>query len=238
MTARPILMSGPMVQALLDGTKTQTRRVVTAQNSVLGSGRWPADGLARAFPQTDASKLMLPGEHETLHRLYSRYELGDQLWVRETWQYADWTEDGEPWIRYRADDAVRFVAASTIPEADCDRLVDRWATLSEPANVKIDGLAADRVWRPSIFMPRWASRITLTITDIRVQRLQEISDSDCIAEGISVAPIARYEISPLEFYHDLWESINGAESWAQNPWVWALTFRVEPTTKTETTDHG
>jgi hypothetical protein len=235
MTARPILMSGPMVQALLDGTKTQTRRVVNPRIYVeLTASDDPESITTGAVQQSDPA-------FGVACKQYVRCPygaVGDQLWVRETWQYADWTEDGMPWIRYRADDATRFVDGHLLTEADCDRLTDRWESLSDPANVAIDGKAADRTWRPSIFMPRWASRITLTIADIRVQRLQEISDSDCVAEGISVAPIARSEISPFEFYRDLWESINGAESWALNPWVWALTFRVEPTTKTETTDHG
>lgn len=164
------------------------------------------------------------------------------MWVRETWQYADWTEDGEPFIRYRADDECRLI--TTPPEAWSEKLADIWADLSEPENYLIDGCAADRRWRPAIHMPRWASRLTLRITDVRVERVQDISEKDAIEEGVWGTFIEdgrywrNYSLSdedaacspmlnfPSESYRTLWESINGAGSWDANPWVWALTFEV------------
>ncbi len=95
-------------------------------------------------------------------------------------------------------------------------------------------------WRPSIHMPRWASRITLEITGVRVERLKDISEYDSLAEGIyqQQNPICygpptgkncnQYHLTPREAYKALWESINSAESWAANPWVWVISFRRIP----------
>ena len=145
---------------------------------------------------------------------------GDLLIVRETWQYADWTEDGYPFIGYRADDTRRLVERR-IPEEWGERLSDIWSELSEPANYNIDNRAADRRWRPAIHMPRWASRLTLRITDVRVQRLQDISEEDARAEGRSLTPG-----DPVGYFPETWERINGPGSWEANPFVWALTFQV------------
>lgn len=118
---------------------------------------------------------------------------GDRLWVREAW---------------------------AAPHAH-DHLVPRWI----PRDARIHYAATeDRgglIWRSPIFMPRWASRITLEITGIRVERLQDISAVDCWAEGIGHSP----DVDPRHEYTELWESLNGAGSWAANPWVWALAFR-------------
>ena len=86
-------------------------------------------------------------------------------------------------------------------------------------------LGGDRMrWQPAIHMPRWASRITLEITGVRVERLQDISTADCWAEGLSASP----DVDPVHEYRDLWEAINGPGSWDANPWVWALEFRRLP----------
>ncbi len=81
-------------------------------------------------------------------------------------------------------------------------------------------------WTPSIFMPRWASRLTLTVTDVRVQRLQDISEEDAWAEGITAYGTTRYEREGRDLYALLWNSINGAGAWNNNPWVVALSFTV------------
>jgi len=213
---RPILFSAPMVCAILDGRKTQTRRLV----------RNPArlDGL------------MLAGE-EPEWSPYGR--LGDRLWVRETWRYADWTDDGMPYIEYAADNARRLV--EDVPEDWADRVEAVWARLSEPENYGIDGKAADRKWRPSIFLPRWASRLTLEVTEVRVQQLQEISEEDAIAEGVTTRCEERSNdyhgdqtdhlthatgACHVEAFAHLWDDINGKRApWSSNPWVWAITFR-------------
>lgn len=83
-------------------------------------------------------------------------------------------------------------------------------------------------WKPSIHMPRSCSRILLEIVSVRVERLQEISGSDAIAEGIDLSTVTDYVFGYQEAYRDLWESINGPGSWAANPWVWCIEFRVMP----------
>jgi hypothetical protein len=221
MRERPILFSAPMVRALLDGSKTQTRRV--AMHTVCGVRvpRFATDGA----PEVSTCPYGVPG---------------DRLWVKETWQYADWTDDGQPYIRYAADNHVRFCEGA----GEGDSLVDIWCHLSSPDNYEIDGKAADRKWRPSIHMPRWASRLTLEITDVRVERLQEMAareergeGMDALAEGIECVPD---ELGPCygiggkmtnrtgyAAFARLWNSINGDGSWNANPWVWVVSFTPE-----------
>lgn len=236
MRERPILFSGPMVRAILGGTKTQTRRVVSSANSITDA-RWPWLDFTDAYadrgrylhvPQSNA-----PADHcpECVVRVWPRIAGPDtwidqpatRLWVRETWQYADWTEDGSPWIGYRADgQQLLRDGAEEFPWAE--RLTDIWAELSDPENVAVDGRAADRRWRPSIHMPRWASRLTLQVTDIRVERLQDISPKDARAEGISL----RHGVEVLlRDFRALWDSINEARGygWDANPWVWVVSFQ-------------
>jgi hypothetical protein len=204
-----------MVKAILAGTKTQTRRVVTKHNSVLGSGTWPEDGLARAFPQRDGSKLMLPGEDDTSHRLWPKWEPGDRLWVRETWHV------GVGWDNMKPSEISRCAVLYSADGSKCGRGAANLDTL--------DGVNWGRV-RQSIFMPRWASRITLEITKVRVERLQDISEADAIAEGCEVSRAGQHDIaSSCDHYRHVWQSINGPDSWAENPWVWVIEFRrVQP----------
>jgi len=172
------------------------------------------------------------------HRPPSPFGLpGDRLWVRETWRPEE-RDDGFDGVRYAADDA--FVLIDETPKA-----ADAWVQV-----YKRDGR-----WRPSIHMPRWASRLTLEITDVRVERLQDISEADARAEGIPldvwdaalVAPnyltdgeffqdwredephFAKSERIAVESYRTLWDSLNAKRApWSSNPWVWVLSFkRVE-----------
>lgn len=198
MKERPILFSAPMVRAILDGTKSQTRRV------------------AREAKHGES--------------LACRYGLpGDRLWVRETWAFNPCREFGV--MKVRSPD-------------DCVYRADENTAVS-PGKM---------LWTPSIHMPRAASRINLEVTGVRVERLQEISDGDSRAEGIEpnwIGPLDKgpngyggtgwteevgwmnYMTSadgepcytPRESYQSLWESINGAESWAANPWVWVVEFK-------------
>jgi hypothetical protein len=194
MKERPILFSAPMVRAILEGSKTQTRRLVKIPDFVRG---------------------------EPFDCPYGK--VGDRLWVRETWKYWDWTEDGMPWIKYQADDETKFFD-SCIPEEWSDRVEQVWAELSVSNNYEIDQAARDYKWRPSIFLPRWASRILLEITGVRIERLNDISVGDCCAEG---APLDQTHAVET-WYQELWESINGAGSWAANPWVWVIKFKALP----------
>jgi hypothetical protein len=187
MSERGILFSGPMVRAILEDRKTQTRRVMKPQpDGQLYFTETPEGFAAWVDPMLTLD--------EGRHRLcpYGGVYTGeepDTLWVKETFIYYD---PEHKQLQYRAD-----VAAP------------------KPGG-----------WRPSIYMPRWASRITLTITDVRVQRVQDISEEDAFVEGISGGD---WLGDPVGEYAKLWSSINAKRgySWDTNPWVWALTFRRE-----------
>lgn len=226
MTERPILFSGPMVRAILAGRKTVTRRVVTVGDTIEERD----DGTQWPYFTT-----WTHGDDGSPWASCPYGAPGDRLWVRETWRYHGWTEDGAPWIKYAADYSTRLV--ERIPDEWSDRLADIWADLSDDANMAIDGRAADRKWRPSIFLPRWASRITLEVVGVRVERLQEITEDDARAEGVNPSDahivIKDGDRQPdMERTHRgafacLWDGINGDRaSWASNPWVWRVEFRV------------
>jgi hypothetical protein len=204
MKEHPILFSTPMVQALLEGRKTMTRRVVKPQppddhpfslcdargccawgeTGDEGDGWWPKDGAIRCPYGT----------------------IGDRLWVRETFTETTPTEPLNRKYVYKTD---------------------------------YDGIHNSTMfkWKPSIFMPRAASRIMLEITNVRVERLNGISDQDATAEGVS-NEVYRYDDwkhhvgkdwmahrIPLMNYAHLWESINGKGSWKENPWIWIIEFK-------------
>lgn len=215
MKDRPILFSAPMVRAILAGTKTQTRRVVKPQPSGFVGG--PGVTLTNGLPDP-----LLPLD-ETVEP-YGREircpygQPGDRLWVRETWAYG--------------------IHALSSRNAERE---GPWVYSADAAAEQ--GRLGD-CWRPSIHMRREASRITLEVTVVRVERLQEISEADAVAEGIEpftdflpsghwrrydAAALAGYTSSPTDAYASLWESINGPGSWDANPWVWAVEFkRVAP----------
>ena len=132
---------------------------------------------------------------------------GDRLWVREAWR--EWS-----------DAAWHYAADGMVLPKQRDR--DLAAFLAQRAPFTWESYR----WRPSIHMPRAASRITLEIAGVRVERLKAISTADCWAEGIPASP----DVNPAHEYRDLWESINGPGSWDVNPWVWVVEFkRVEVT---------
>ena len=202
----PILFSGPMVQAILAGRKTQTRRVIKPQPQPQPDGTW------EIMTEDAAGKWYRPagrfgqGPYPLFECPYG--QPGDRLWLRETWAAISKTEDTSPLadcnIEYRADTSDPYPGGWSADEAK-----------GNPDAPK---------WQPSIHMPRWASRITLEITDVRVQRVNYITAADIEAEGIErLEPI--HKLGP-RFIH-LWDSINAKRGypWADNPWVWALTFR-------------
>ncbi|WP_165667956.1 ASCH domain-containing protein [Metapseudomonas otitidis] len=215
MRERPILFAGPMVRAIINGEKTVTRRVMKPQptSSNRGGHSWPC--------QIHQTMLHVEQELQNGEGIWGGLAdsacphgaPGDRLWVRETFATlsAGQCEPVKPARGYGQD--VRF--AATDPLAACD--------------VGVRGYP----WRPSIHMPRWASRILLEITAVRVERLQDISDEQCIAEGIGMTKHAvgvkltrpHDESVPKAMFRELWQSINGAESWAANPWVWVVKFR-------------
>ena len=182
MKERPIIFSAEMVRAILEGRKTQTRRVVTV----------PVRGGKRCAPyppwycESDG-QLLYQDECGEYHAMADRCPYGrpgDRLWVRERWHYDDWTEDGYPWIRYFADNKCEF--CGRIPDEWSDRLSDIWAELSSDFDRK--GRACDERWRSARFMPRWASRITLEVVNVRVERLGDITTHDCLCEGMDAKP--------------------------------------------------
>lgn len=205
MTDRPILFSGPMVRAILDGRKTQTRRPIKTPPTV------PFSTVCR-----DAAGMFTGDEWgNELERLRVPHAIGDRLWVRETWSGDFRIHDLKPRDR--------------IPSMR----VWYW----------VDGNPCHGDWecpRPSIHMPRWASRLTLIVTDVRVQRLQEISDTDAMAEGLTPvrSPInghVTYQVpnllggqTPQRAFKVLWDTINGPGAWEANPWVVATTFTAHP----------
>ena len=211
MKERPILFSAPMVRAILAGTKTQTRRIVKPHRNddsfVLedhGYGWWPyrsEDGESSVM--SDGCEYRLPCPYGAI---------GDQLWVRETLEVVpNW--------------GMLFYVASgpdeyKITDPRADALIEKYGDHYH---------ANDGKRIPSIYMPRWASRITLEITNVRVERLQEISEEDAIAEGAKpyLLPVhpARESLRHVDGYAQLWEQINGPGSWDANPWVWVVCFR-------------
>lgn len=217
MKARPILMSAPMIGALLAGTKTQTRRTVKPHPSPSSDTAFRGeDGIWRFSHPT----IRGPVSHEAddVRCPYGGAE--DFLWCRESWAY-------------RLDHD--HLNGTQLYEAGV-RSAWYWADgPGKCCNTGCDG-AAGRV-RAARFMPRWASRLTLRITEVRVQRLQEISEADAIAEGITGPHDVGYPayLMPGDSkprysraaaaYEDLWGSINGADSWATDPWVWRLEFQ-------------
>ena len=201
MTCRPILMSAPMVRALLDGTKTQTRRIAKCNS----------DGLNPGMVTPNAGHVPRSVREHLTYCPYGRP--GDRLWVRETCVAHERESDLVDGVRYLADGAF-------IPIANTQEAADLWVNLNH-YRADAAGVATGKPV-PSIHMPRWASRITLRITEVRCERLQDISAADCLAEGIPHSP----DVNPIHEYQELWESINGVGSWDANPWVWALTFEV------------
>lgn len=196
MTERPILFSGPMVRAIIEGRKTVTRRI------------------AKPVKHPDLGNIYTPGalvlENEPQHvidRACPYGQPGDRLWVREAWAEIHVAQaPGEKWVVYR----------------ECDNRTDYGGP-----------------WKPSIHMRRRDSRILLAITTVRIERLQDISEEQAEAEGVKGEPCdhARQACAGIGCWGDtakgafgfLWESLNGAGSWAANPWVWVVEFkRVMP----------
>lgn len=229
MADRPILFSGPMVRALLAGTKTQTRRILKPQPELQGNGLYHvsnAHGGVLNVAEEDIGAQAVD---------YLRISVGDRLWVKETWR--PFSIDMSPWdleVVYAADGETRVIKDGDFGEKD-------WNFPKAAARGNVS----------SLFMTRWASRLTLTVTDVRVERLQDCSRDDAMAEGIvqtwgdfmgdppdwAVASINRHgdgsgthiydNRTSVENYRELWNHINGAGSWEANPWVAAYTFTVE-----------
>ena len=205
MTDKPIIFSAPMVQALLTGRKTQTRRLLKGRSGIIAARSVIQNGLHWLAIEYDRSwPLRLP------------YAPGDRLYVREAFC-----------------PRLGYPAAIAKPHYRADDDKPEWRGL----------------WKPSIHMPRWASRLTLTVTEVRVQRLQEISEADAVAEGVAEVSAAWQDADEPATYPSfqaygqdacfsgagaarlsfmtLWSSLHGPDAWATNPWVVAVSFAVQ-----------
>lgn len=201
MKERPILFSGPMVRALLAGTKTQTRREITSilkRGKITEFGKSDTPGYDWTF--LDRGKLWHDLRHAELMERCPYGQPGDRLWVRETWK-----EDLSPCC-----------------DGSCGH---------QNALYRADfgeGPEWRGGWAPSIHMPKCASRITLEITGVRVERLQQISEPDAYKEGIRLneweGDDGEAPSSSREAFEWLWNSINGSACWGENPWVWVIEF--------------
>lgn len=230
MISKPILFSGPMVRAILEGRKTQTRRVVKPQP--VGGDRIIYDTFSEEFVVG-----RMRDSENAWTKLRPRFEVGSEMWVRETWGHRGGiaqcgaAEDRyyDAWIEYKADRTTATIRRGFDDRSGLPKMVCR----CQKGGPDEHGLECQKFWaswRPSIFMPRWASRITLEVTDVRVQRLQDISDPDAKAEGVKPPDFGHSEYDAgsdwtyRDGYASLWESINGPGSWDANPWVWVYTF--------------
>lgn len=224
---RPMLFNGAMVRALLAGSKTQTRRIVKDLpdweiteicSDAGGTGKWMPNG------PSPSGKGMAAGHW----RLCPYGQPGERLWVRETHAQAFDVDIpagrpvgpiGTAGSPARPDWKSRYVYL-----ADGEMPTVQWHHVGDSQPVR---------WTPSIHMPRCASRILLEIVAVRVERLNACSDADAVAEGIGLNPSAigmkltnpPGESMAIAMYRALWDSINGAGSWAANPWVWVVEFK-------------
>ncbi|WP_243612964.1 hypothetical protein [Shimia aestuarii] len=212
MPDKPILFSGPMVRALLDGRKTQTRRVVKPQPKWTSDAwHWQSsrydNGLGADYFHTPHVAGIMSAWVKAMP-----YAIGDRLWVREA-HYL--TDDGESEYAVFAEDEAGVA----------EHLQNMQTTMT--SHPQIDWSKHIRL-RPSIHMPRWASRLTLVVTDVRVQRVQEINRGDAMEEGCPFPNMADGQ-NPRDWFRALWDSLNACRNfgWDANPWVAAYTFAVQ-----------
>lgn len=251
MKTKPILFSGPMVRAILAGRKTQTRRVV--KDAPTGN-YLPIHFHGKG--NCGFANMDLANPYDERIDAKPKYEKGDVLHVRETTRIGAWNDEEHkiafdyraspelkktPWVQFedldrfselhiKAIDELGKLGFEPIVDEENERFYYRWEPGCSPLK-----------WKPSIFMPREAARIFLEVTDVRAERLQDISEEDAIAEGVEVignaigTPQYRDYLNrngdhsaggwPVISFQSLWEYINGAGSWETNPWVWVYSFK-------------
>ncbi|EAB4134911.1 hypothetical protein D7A78_13675 [Salmonella enterica] len=201
-----------MVRAILEGRKTQTRRIMKVQpgtpefglRRIIESSKANENGMY-FWSQDDACGI----KARSKPFLFPYGEVGDRIWVRETFR-----------VHSRATDVATLVYRASVRNS--------WTEQTHRVPVAVcNKPATPEKWTPSIHMPRWASRITLEITDVRVERLNSISDSDASKEGCCIADMESGDCLS-DVFTRLWTSIYGDDSWQANPWVWVIEFkRVE-----------
>ena len=243
----PILFTDAMIRALLEGRKTQTRRVIKSarvfatpetpaftivgadlERALQNASRFRHLGLDEWFWESDAFDWQKPATR-TGWMAHIGYAVGDRLWVREC-----------------------VAAGACAPSKPSEWAPSFWRReQGGPSNrsglwYRADGLVPEKQitwrgqWKPNIFMPRWASRLTLKVTGVQIERIRDISDDDALAEGVelAIAPTAGRDIDidgdywpggPKNMFRELWQRINGKRdgcSWGDNPWVAAYTFTL------------
>ena len=201
----PILFSSPMVEAIIQGRKTQTRRTIkgledcTPVHELYCDADWKLEKMDMICRNGQwYCRLCRNGNDMNGIGIKSKYNIGDILWVRETWQETTWIHpsNDEYGYIYKASENGKEWAAND----------ESWK------------------WKPSLFMPKEACRLFLEITDVRIERLQEISSDSIKAEGVSYT--IDYYPNLLELWENLWVKINGQQSWDENPFVWAISFKL------------
>lgn len=236
MIIRPILFSGPMVLALLEGRKTQTRRVITFEGvqNVLEFTRVGFDQNGRPVYEMED----IAGQHFArpvgngfvAYDFIPNYAVGDLLWVREAWRTPEQLDHFSPTQIAEQCNELGYRGPWCPRVTEADNLAHQW---SEEDGFRQDE-PAGRL-RPAMHMPRWASRLTLKVTDVQVQRVQDINEEDAGAEGwppqdqratTGIAEIK--DAYPISWFAHLWDSLNEKRGfgWETNPWVVAITFEV------------
>lgn len=200
----PILFDAESMRANMAGTKTQTRRLTSLReiNETPDQWHWLHNAIDGRFGFVDDDR------HQT--SVCCPYGVpGDRIWGRETWGVYRLHVDGGgreyPNVLYQADSSTRLVLHDDVWKYDADPIR----------------------WRRSMFMPRWACRFVAEVVAVRVERVQDISEADCHAEGLGFAPTLPH---PRAWYRDRWDAINGNRApWVSNPWVWAIEYKqVQP----------
>lgn len=234
----PIIFSAPMVRAILDGRKTQTRRVVKPSAYQLRYAKDKFGGFADFNEANEAAGIAAQISIGQSLVTCPYGQPGDRLWVRETWRVGAWAEDdGLIAVDYKADGYCRQEWLTVSDENLFDRL---WRQSTDDSIQHYGRLARYKWkpgkspcrWRSSRFMPRLASRVTLEITGVRVEHLNDISEEDAIAEGSQI-PVDQLPkscrqgcLSERTQFARIWNSINGKKyPWESNPWVWVIEFR-------------
>lgn len=212
MKERPILFSGEMVSAIIAGYKTQTRRVIDlAMANRFDEPRGDAD-VAAGYPYIETDNGFVSAT-----KLCPYGQSGDRLWVRETWGFtASWPTGFQN-----------------------DHIKNGRYWIKDRMAYRADSPAGHWCWRPSIFMPRWANRLTLAVTEVRVERLQDISESDAMSEGVAAWHTPTGAVYKPEFKM-LWDKINAKRGfgWNVNPWVWVVSFQPVLPNSTFSTTRG
>ncbi len=255
----PILFSTAMVQALLSGRKTKTRRIIDPQPI------WSVETDGNLYEGNHKVDGHPDWPHQFAYQ-FAKWKKGDLLWVRENWQLKGWDfEEGTMTVKFATGETHNCLAHD--PDEDSSWLMDKVDWLEDhgyiipnPANPEMFVFTAKKQpFKPYIHMPKEAARIWLQVTDIRVERLQDISEQDAIAEGIesyhmigdliaykNYSETARKDFlnkssygfdsgkethsAPVASFCSLWVDINGRESWISNPWGWVISFKILSTT--------